>query len=265
MSPPDSPTLVNRNRKLADSASSRMSDAAASTAPRRNAVHRGHHRLGHVPQIAGALAGHARELVHVPGVSGQQLADDLVHVTTRAEAAAAAPEHQHPDFVGALGELGDEIADVGVHLKRQRVEPVRPRERDGCDAVLLLVVEMVPRRHRATASQSISAIASGWSQANHTVSKDLLSDNDDIRAGYALAPPYPTVALSARGNDRHLSGRPPGRPGRTKDSASTDPGHRPTTSGWPVRWSAVIVSEVCSRNTAGAARGGDSGGVNPTG
>lgn len=33
MSPPDSPTLVNRNRKLADSASSRMSDAAASTAP----------------------------------------------------------------------------------------------------------------------------------------------------------------------------------------------------------------------------------------
>ena len=33
MSPPESPTLVNRNRKLADSASRRISAAAARTAP----------------------------------------------------------------------------------------------------------------------------------------------------------------------------------------------------------------------------------------
>src|SRR5262249_38162746 len=84
-----------------------------------------------------------------------QLADDLLDVATGAEAAALAGDHQHAD-VAAVGQLGDQVAQVGVALEGQRVQLLRAVEGDGGDAVLHLEVEVLPllRERRRSAERA---------------------------------------------------------------------------------------------------------------
>ena len=68
------------------------------------------------------------------------------------EAATLAGDHEHAR-VAALGELGDQVAQVRVDVERQRVELLGPVERDRRDAVVDGEIEVLPlgcqRRARA--------------------------------------------------------------------------------------------------------------------
>ncbi len=71
-----------------------------------------------------------------------QLADDLLDVPARAEAAPAAGDHDHPGVLA--GEAAEQVAQVGVGLERERIELVGPVERDRHHAVGDCDVEVLP-------------------------------------------------------------------------------------------------------------------------
>src|SRR5207249_4295340 len=136
-------------------------------------VDRGDHRLRHLAKIAHAFAGHARELVHVACRSFQELGNDLVDIPSRAESAALAPDHEHPDLFGTSSKLACEVADIGVDVEGQRVEPLGPRKGECRDTVGLVIVEMRPPTHRCrTATASTSTIAAGSNRELTSTSVD---------------------------------------------------------------------------------------------
>ena len=145
MSAPDRPTLVKRKRKLADRAQTRKSDASAITAPAPAAVPL-------TPATTGSgtsrrrcttAPGHARELQELARLHRHQGADDLLDVAAGAEAAAGTREQHDLDVVVVL-DLGQEVAQVGVDVEGQRVEPLGTRERDREDAIVERDIEMTP-------------------------------------------------------------------------------------------------------------------------
>src|SRR5437879_1882616 len=97
ISPPDKPTLVKRNRKFADSARTRMSDAAARTAPAPaatplTAAITGCGSSRRLRTQAPVMVG---ELEDLPRAALEQLADDLVNVAARAKSTASPTYYQH--------------------------------------------------------------------------------------------------------------------------------------------------------------------------
>ena len=119
MSPPDSPTLVNRNANRAerrhdpevrgerDHRPGAGGDALDAGDDRDRALA---HRLDHV-------AGHLGEADQLARVHLDQLADDLVDVAAAAEALALAADDQDVDVV-AVGQLVQQVAQVGVATRR---------------------------------------------------------------------------------------------------------------------------------------------------
>ena len=104
MSAPASPTRVKRNAKDADRLIRRKSLASASTEPGagRDAVDRGDDRQWARPACAAnGRAGHAGESEQLGGLHLLQLADDLLDVAARAEAAPLAGEHDDAGVVRA--------------------------------------------------------------------------------------------------------------------------------------------------------------------
>src|SRR5258708_6170478 len=61
-----------------------------------------------------------------------QRPDDLVHVAARAEIAAGAGHHHGADLAH-IGELAEQVAELGVAREGQRVLALRPVERDRRD------------------------------------------------------------------------------------------------------------------------------------
>ena len=126
MSAPDSPTRVNRNANDADCASRRKSAASAITdpAPAATPLTAAMTGIGSSRSALDDGAGHPRELAQLGGLALDQLADDLLDVPARAEPASLAGDHQHPG-VAAVGQLGDEIAEVCVGLERESIRACR--------------------------------------------------------------------------------------------------------------------------------------------
>ena len=137
MSAPERPTRVNRNANDAERARRRKSLASAITEPAPAAT----------PLIAAMTgSGHSRSalttapVIRVNSSSSAasmllQLADDLLDVAARAEAASLAGEHEHAG-VAAVGKLGEQVAQVGVDVEGQRVELVGAVEGQRRDAVV---------------------------------------------------------------------------------------------------------------------------------
>ena len=91
-------------------------------------------------------AGRTRERDERGGVATQQLLDDIVLITARAEATPAPGDHHGADL-GDRVELLERLGELLVALERQRVEPLRAIERDRRDARDELVVERGRRDH----------------------------------------------------------------------------------------------------------------------
>jgi hypothetical protein len=127
MSPPDRPTLVNRNANRA---------AGVALQP-------GDDRDRALPHAPDHLAGHPGERQQFVLAHGQRGTDDLVHVPARAERPAGAAQHQYPD-VPAVRQLGQQIPQVGVGVEGERVQLVRPVQCDGGDPVGGFEPEMPP-------------------------------------------------------------------------------------------------------------------------
>ena len=106
-----------------------------------DAVDGGDHGHRQLAQRLDDRAGHPRELAQLGGLALDQLADDLLDVAAGAEAAALAGDHQHPR-VAAVGQLGEQVAQVRVGLERQRVELVGSVQRDRGDAVAHIEIEV---------------------------------------------------------------------------------------------------------------------------
>src|SRR5215203_5788347 len=116
MSAPARPTFVKRNENLAELPSSRRSAASASTAPAPAAT----------PLTAATI-----------GIGQSRIAfttEPLIRVNSSSS----------PADIPQVWELGEEVAEVGVHVEGEGVELVRPGERHGRDAVLDREVEVLP-------------------------------------------------------------------------------------------------------------------------
>ena len=145
MSPPESPTLVKRNANLACGVQIRKSAAIATTLPAPAAmpwmpamIGIGHSRIARITSPVILV-----KPIRPGGVHLDQLADDLVDVAAAAEALALAADHQHPG-VAAVGQLGEQVAQVGVALEGQRVQLLGPVEGHRGDAVGDGEVEVLP-------------------------------------------------------------------------------------------------------------------------
>src|SRR5262249_12709422 len=106
-------------------------------------VDRRDHGQGALAQPLRDRARHARELEQPAGVELQKLADDLVDVAARAEADTPAGDDQHAHVV-PLRQLAEQVAQVGVPLERQRVQPLGPVERQRRHALLDGEAEVPP-------------------------------------------------------------------------------------------------------------------------
>ena len=111
--------------------------------PGRDAVHRADDRDGALPHRPDDVAGHLGEPHQVARLHFDQLADDLVDVAAAAEPASFAADHQHAD-AGVMWQFSEQVAEVGVALEGQRVQLVRPVQRDGRDAVADGEPEVLP-------------------------------------------------------------------------------------------------------------------------
>ena len=135
MSPPERPTLVKRKAKRADGVGDpevggQGEDRAGA---RGDPVHGGDHGEGALAEGADDLPGHPVEVEELGGVHGEGGADDLVDVAAGAEAAALAGQDQGAH--GPLaGQLGEQVAQVGVGAEGERVELLGAGEGDGGDA-----------------------------------------------------------------------------------------------------------------------------------
>ncbi len=136
---------MNRNANDADDASSRKSrrqrDHRAGAG--RDPVDGRDHRQRALAQGLHHRAGHPGELEQLRGRHLLQLADDLLDVAAGAEPAALPGEHDHLR-VAAVRQLGQEVAQVGVDVEGERVQLVRPGERDRRDPVVDGEVEVLP-------------------------------------------------------------------------------------------------------------------------
>ena len=57
--------------------------------------------------------------------------------------APAAGDHHHPS-VAAMGQLGEQVAQIRVDVEGQRAEFLRPRQRDRRNAVRDVEIEVLP-------------------------------------------------------------------------------------------------------------------------
>src|SRR6266571_3045340 len=143
MSAPESPTLVKRKAIFADSAATRMSEAA--------------------PHGEDEAAGEAGEVLQRLEVTPEQRPDDVLDVATRTECATG-PSNDDGADAGLRVEALESVAQLLVHSERECIEPLRAGERDRGN--LSLLVELVEERLRedahsmATASISTSALES---------------------------------------------------------------------------------------------------------
>ena len=143
MSPPDSPTLVKRNANGAEGeqpeVGGQRDDRAGAGG---DAVDRGDDRERALAHGLDHRAGHPGELEQLGGLH-PQLADDLLDVAARAEAAALAGDDERA-HVAAVRQLGEQVAEVGVDVEGQRVELLRAVKRHRGDAVVDVEVEVLP-------------------------------------------------------------------------------------------------------------------------
>ena len=132
MSAPERPTLLKRNAILAVSAAMRMSQAAAITAPAPATVPFSAATTGRAALANGQdeIAGESGELEQAVVVPREQRADDVLDVAAGAEGPPVAGDHDGAD--AGLGiERAEGVAQLGVDLEGERVEPLGPVERDG--------------------------------------------------------------------------------------------------------------------------------------
>src|ERR1043165_6767597 len=97
------------------------------------------HRLDQPPGRAGERQQRRR-------IAAEQVLDDVVLISARAEAAAAPGDHDRADLVLAV-ELLEALGELAVDLERQRVQPLRPVEREGRNAARELEAERARRDH----------------------------------------------------------------------------------------------------------------------
>src|SRR5439155_10329053 len=115
------------------------------------------------PHRENQVAGELRELVERVEIAAQEGADDVLHVTARAERPSRAGDHDR-----AYARFGVErtkcVAQLFVDLECQRIESLGPIERygrDGCLLVQLITDNRRPNTHStATASISTNALES---------------------------------------------------------------------------------------------------------
>ncbi len=106
-------------------------------------VDRGDDGEGALPQGADDLSGHPVEVEEPRGVHGQGGADDLVDVPAGAEAAPLPREDESADRAFP-GELGEEVAQIGVGAEGERVEFLGAIECDGGHTVVPGQPQMAP-------------------------------------------------------------------------------------------------------------------------
>ena len=116
-----------------------------------NAVDRGDDRLRAGAHRLHQIAGHAREHQQLGRLQPNQRADDLVHVTARAEVVAGADQHDGM-HVGRVLERAEQVAQLGIRVEGQRVLAVGAIQCEGCDAVAHLPLEM----RRAVAEERLA-------------------------------------------------------------------------------------------------------------
>src|SRR5262249_48962771 len=117
----------------------------------RGAVDRGDDRPPARTHRLDQPAGRAGEGEQRRGISAEQVLDDVVLITARAEAAAAAGDHDRATLVLTI-ELLEGLGELAVALEGQRVEPIWPVERDRGDAAHQLEREALRReRHGSPA------------------------------------------------------------------------------------------------------------------
>ena len=130
MSAPARPTRVKRNENFAvgrqqpEVARQREHRAGAGG----DAVDRRDDRERAVAHRLDDRAAHARELEQLAGGQLLELADDLLDVAARAEAAALPGEDEHAR-VAAVRQLAEQVAQVGVDVEGERVQLVRAARR----------------------------------------------------------------------------------------------------------------------------------------
>src|SRR5262249_8188861 len=124
----DEPDLRGRARD-AEVAGERDDGAGADG----DAVDRGDDRTAQRADVANERAGHASELDQALHVAREELADDALDVTTRAERPAFARDDAGTHGVLAI-ECGERIAELLVDPERERVEALRTGQRDRRDA-----------------------------------------------------------------------------------------------------------------------------------
>ena len=96
------------------------------------AVERRHHRPAAVADGEDEVAGEAGELEQPRGIAREQRADDVLDVAAGAEGAAGAGDDDGAD-AGLGVERAEGVAELGVDLEGERVEPLGAVEGDGRD------------------------------------------------------------------------------------------------------------------------------------
>ena len=131
-------------------------------------VERGHDRAAALADRQDEVAGEPGELEQPGRIPREQRADDVLDVAAAAEGPAAAGDDDGAD-AGLGVERAEGVAQLGVDLEGERVEPVGTVERDGRDRGRGIdgVLEGAGREgHRSrTAVASISTSASGSTSA----------------------------------------------------------------------------------------------------
>jgi hypothetical protein len=135
---------VEQERGLAARGADRRSDAIATIAP----------APAQTPSIAATIGcGQARIVftrspvirVNISSSGAfrrHQRADDLVHVAARAEVVASAVDHDGFHIVGVL-QVGEQLAQLGIRVERQRVLALGPVQRHMADPILDLPGEVL--------------------------------------------------------------------------------------------------------------------------
>ena len=108
-----------------------------------DAVNRANDWLRAIAHGADQVARHPRELQHLWHAHFCERADDLVHVTAAAKVAARAGDHHHLD-IGCIFECVEQVTQLGIRIKRERVLALRPVQGDGAHAVCAAMPGKVP-------------------------------------------------------------------------------------------------------------------------
>src|SRR5262249_3260177 len=122
------------------------------------------HRLAAAPNVQDHVTGHGGELVEAGAVAAKQRADDVLHVSAGAEAAAGPCDHDRA-HLAHFRQPGEGAAQLGVDLEGERVQSIGAIQGDRGDAGIAWYVAKRARldarvlRHGTTAVASISTIA----------------------------------------------------------------------------------------------------------